>query len=560
MTILIILLSCLLLVIAIAIARYAYKYGMRTHRRLQMNKILVNISHELLTPLSIMSASVERLRQQAPDHNTEYTLMDLNLQRMTRLMEEIMDIEKSQSGHLKLLVSQVDVMEYIQQSAYCIEPLIHKSGLEYQIECTPQSMMGWIDTEKVDKIIYNILSNAVKFTPPPGKIEIRAWVNTHYDRVTIQISDSGEGIPAHKIKNLFYNYYDERYQRMHANTTGLGMVLARELTELHNGDITCRSKLGEGAVFTITLPINKEAYTTSQISERKTLDLAKLRRNIVDLNALSEPTEEPEAKDLSNDQMDDDLYNILLVEDNVELLMMMKTLLTSRYNVWTAHDGEEAMSVIQNTDLDIIIADVMLEKINGKELTQQIKSSDEWSHLPIILMSASLSDEERKVSMLVGADDYIVKPFKLSDLELRINNIIENRKRIVGERPVTTDAEDRPLTADEEFLNKAAQCVKNHLNNSEFDRDTFAAEIGVSGSTLYNRLRTLTGQNISTYIRTTRMKEAKRLAESQPDIRVSDLAYMVGFKDPKYFATCFKKEFGIQPSEFIEKQAKDRQR
>jgi AraC-like DNA-binding protein len=154
--------------------------------------------------------------------------------------------------------------------------------------------------------------------------------------------------------------------------------------------------------------------------------------------------------------------------------------------------------------------------------------------------------------MLIGADDFITKPFRLGDLELRINNIIENRKRIVGERNASASKEeDRPLTADEEFLQRARECVRKHLSNSDFDRETFASEMGASSSTLYNKLRALTGMNISNFIRDIRMNEAKRLAESQPDIRVSDLAYMVGFKDPKYFATCFKKDFGIQPSELM---------
>jgi AraC-like DNA-binding protein len=190
--------------------------------------------------------------------------------------------------------------------------------------------------------------------------------------------------------------------------------------------------------------------------------------------------------------------------------------------------------------------------MDGNELTKTIKSSPEWSHLPIILLSAKTDEEERKASLLVGADDYITKPFRLGDLEVRITNIIENRIRIVGERAsLNAEKEPRKLTPDEEFLQRARDCVKKHMDDSEFDRDSFASEMGASASTLYNKLRALTGMNVSIFIRDIRMKEAKRLVETQPDLRVSDLAYMVGFKDPKYFATCFKKEFGIQPSELI---------
>ena len=183
------------------------------------------------------------------------------------------------------------------------------------------------------------------------------------------------------------------------------------------------------------------------------------------------------------------------------------------------------------------------------------------SHLPVILLTAKNQDEEREKSMLIGADDYITKPFKLGDLDLRIRNIIENRKRIRREFKAQTVEESRlkatssSPSADERFLKKAIDCVYAHLADSDFDRDAFAAEMGASASTLYNKLRSITGMNVSAFIRDIRMKEAKRLALTDPDLRVSDLAYQVGFKDPKYFSTCFKKEFGLQPSEFIEQVA-----
>jgi len=204
--------------------------------------------------------------------------------------------------------------------------------------------------------------------------------------------------------------------------------------------------------------------------------------------------------------------------------------------------------------------------MDGYELTQHVKSNPDTSHLPIVLLTAKTQEDDRKQSMLIGADDYITKPFKMGDLEMRINNLIENRKRILREYKAQSAEETRlnaqaPTThaqsADEKFLKKAIDCVYSHLDDSEFDREAFAADMGASASTLYNKLRSLTGLNVSAFIRDIRMKEAKRLAQTQPDLRVSDLAYKVGFKDPKYFATCFKKEFGIQPSEFIEQAAKD---
>ena len=203
----------------------------------------------------------------------------------------------------------------------------------------------------------------------------------------------------------------------------------------------------------------------------------------------------------------------------------------------------------------------MMPEMDGNELTHHVKSNPNTSHLPIILLTAKTQDKDRQESMIIGADDFITKPFKLSDLELRIRNIIENRKRILREFKAQTVAETQLKaktampTADQLFLQKAIDCVNSHMSDSDFDRDAFAQEMGASASTLYNKLRSLTGLNVTAFIRDIRMKEAKRLAQTQPDLRVSDLAYKVGFKDPKYFSTCFKKEFGLQPSEFIEQMA-----
>lgn len=517
-----------------------------------MNQVFTNISHELLTPLTVISASIERLRDQEPKYAKDYALMDLNVERMTRLLQEILETSKSQAGELRLRVSQGDVMEYIRQTALCIEPLMYKKRLDFSIQCTPQSMMGWIDTDKVDKIIYNLLSNAVKFTKAHGSVSIRVWTNKKYNRITIQVKDNGIGIPAERYKKLFHRYYDGDYRWMNVNGTGLGLALTRELVYLHNGMISCESKEGEGTTFTVTLPITKDAFTPAQIDEKHAFDPSKPHTTVVDIHALGLIQEEEEKVLPMVYSAKEGLYNILLVEDNEDLLMLMKTLLSSKYNIQTATNGKEALEIIKKHHLDMIVSDVTMPEMDGNELTKIIKSNEEWSYLPIILISAKTTEEARKESMLIGADDFITKPFRLGDLELRINNIIENRKRIVGEHG-TTDAEVHPLTADEEFLVKARECVMKHLSDSEFDRNTFAYEMGTSASTLFNKLRTLTGLNINNYIRTIRMNEAKRLATSQPGIRVSDLAYMVGFKDPKYFATCFKKDFGIQPSEIIGK-------
>jgi DNA-binding response OmpR family regulator len=522
-----------------------------------MERVLTNISHELLTPLTVISASVERLRLQEPRYGKDYALMELNIERMVRLLQQILEASKAQTGELRLLVAQGDVMQYISRTALCIEPLIVQKGLELNINCNPRSMMGWIDTDKLDKIIYNLISNSAKFTNSPGQIDLTVTTNETYDHVIIKVSDTGIGISPDKMKKLFQRFHDGDYRAVRAMGTGLGLSLTRDLVYLHGGNITCDSTEGKGTTFTVTLPINKEAFTDSQIDEQHPFKLDTPHTAILDLAHLLPDREEvPTAQSMNDDLADDDSYKILIVEDNIELLMLMNTLLSNKYHVFTAKSGQEALDIVARQELDLIISDIMMPGMDGNELTRRIKSEPSLSHLPIILLTAKTSEEDRIQSMLIGADDYIAKPFNLGDLELRINNIVENRKRIKREflAQSVDDTMNASMTAtpEEEFLRKAINCVNEHLSDSDFDREAFALELGASASTLYNRLRAITGLNVTAFIRDIRMKEAKRLAQTQPGLRVSDLAYKVGYKDPKYFATCFKKEFGTQPSEFLE--------
>ena len=543
--------------------RQLYLRSVRIRNRLQLERAFTNIGHELLTPLTVISASIERMRQQDQRFMNDYVLMELNIERMVRLLQELLETSKSQAGELRLKVSQGDVMEYIRQTALCLEPLMVKRKLEFSIKTQPKSMMGWIDTDKLDKIIYNLLSNAAKYTQSGGSVSLIAQTNKTYDHIIIEVSDTGIGLSDKQKKHLFQRFYDGDYRHMNTTGTGLGLPLTRDLVFLHGGTIECESEQGKGTTFTLSIPINKEAFTASQIDEDNPIDLNSTPRTaILDIASL-QTDEEPATPPVKEESADDDTYRILLVEDNIELLMLMQTLLGLKYYVRAAKNGMEALEIIQSEDLDLIISDVMMPEMDGYELTKRVKSNPDTSHLPIVLLTAKTQEDDRKQSMLIGADDYITKPFKMGDLEMRINNLIENRKRILREYKAQTVEETRlkaqvPTTqsADEKFLKRAIDCVYGHLDDSEFDREAFAADMGASASTLYNKLRSLTGLNVSAFIRDIRMKEAKRLAQTQPDLRVSDLAYKVGFKDPKYFATCFKKEFGIQPSEFIEQAAK----
>ena len=537
------------------LGREVFKRSIRMKDRLQMNAVYTNITHELLTPLTVISASVDRLRDKEPNYELDYNLMQQNIDRMVRLLQQILETSKSLSGELKLLVAQGDIMQYIRQTAYCIEPLMAKKGIDFTVTCVPESMMGWIDTDKLDKIIYNLLSNAAKYSiSENGKVALQVRTNKKFDHVIITVSDNGIGIPHDKMKKLFQRYFDGAYRRQKTTGTGLGLALTRELVFLHGGNIDCESEEGKGTTFTVTLPIKKEAFNSSQIDDSHKIDINLERTPILDIDTRIKK-QEPEKE---QPVLSEDAYRLLIVEDNIELLMLMNQLLNNKYYVKTATNGKEALDIIQKEELDIIISDVMMPVMNGLELTRKVKSDPNFQHLPIILLTAKTQENDREEALQIGADSYVTKPFKLKDLELRINNIIENRKRIQEEftsqlsnTSVQPQNEINP-TPDELFLKRAIECVHQHLDDSEYDRDRFASDMGASASTLYNKLRALTGLNVSNFIRDIRMKEAMRMAQHNPQIRISDLAYKVGFKDPKYFSTCFKKEFGLQPTEYLE--------
>ena len=549
--------AVLAIVIVISlVGRNLYLRSLRLRRRLQMSNIFTNITHELLTPLTVISASVDKLRDEVPKHGHDYDLMQLNIQRMVRLLQQILETSKSEAGQLKLVVAQGDVMRYIRETAECLEPLLAQKKQHFTISCYPESMMGWIDTDKLDKIIYNLLSNAAKYSHEDGEVTLKVQTNKTFDHIRIEVSDTGDGIPPEKMKNLFHRFHDGEYRKHQTIGTGLGLYLTHDLIYLHHGTIRCESEVGKGTTFTVELPINKESFAPDQIDETRTIDFNIPKNAIIDVQALTLDVNEKEEID-PQDHPDEDIYRLLIVEDNAELLMLMRQLLKSSYCVYAAKNGREALNIIHQKDLDLIISDVMMPEMDGYELTKAVKSDPNYSHLPIILLTAKTQEEDEQEAILLGADEYLTKPFRLKDLKLRIDNIIENRKRIQAEyHQETADDARRIVTApnslDEEFLSRVLECVYSHLDDETYDRNALAADMGASSSTIYNKLRSITGLNVSGFIRDVRMKEAHRLAQADPTLRVSDLAYKVGFRDPRYFSTCFKKQFGVQPKEFME--------
>ena len=536
----------------IVLIRWLIVRTMNIREKLKMSYIFTNITHELLTPLTILSASIENLRANNPASKHEYDLMDLNIQRSVRLLQQILETSKSQAGELKLKVSNGDVMQYIRETAHCIEPLMEKRNFEFLVRCKPESMMGWIDTDKLDKVIFNLLSNAAKYAGDRAKVILDVTTNNRYDHIIIRVSDNGPGIPQNRLKHLFTRFHDGAYRQNRTFGTGLGLALTYDLVRLHRGTIQCKSIDGQGTTFLIEIPINKEAFSTEEIDEEHQINIP--QQLILDLPV-------PEAtlpQAIQSNPVDENASRILIVEDNQELLTLMFQLLQSKYHVLTAVNGREALQMVHDNPIDLIVSDVMMPDINGYELTNALKQDEQFDHLPIILLTANAQEEDRMEALTAGADDLISKPFKMRELQLRIDNIIANRQRIQSDTATneqdSTDSDlQKPLTADQEYLQRAIRCINEHISDADYDREAFAADMSSSVSTLYNKIRAITGKNITTFVRDIRIKTACRLAKEDPKLRVSDIAYHVGFRDPKYFATSFKRVMGIQPKEYIDK-------
>ncbi len=528
----------------ITIMMNMHKRNLRTKNKLQMAVILTNITHELLTPLAIISAVVDEMRNKEPSHEKQYGLIQNNIQRTTRLLRQILEVRKAQAGKLKLLVERNDLAEFVKATCSNIMPLTGNKNSKMEVNVGDTPLTAWFDRDKVDKIIYNLLSNAFKYNKEGGTVSVSLTANESI--ATLKISDQGVGISKEKMKHLYTRFLDGNYRKMSMTGTGIGLSLTHDLVKLHHGSITCKSEENKGTEFTVKIPTGKDSYTESEIYENaatmtkpETIDISTTEKN-VEKNVQATMTENE--------------YSILIVEDNTDLLEIMSRMLSRKYNIFTAKDGRQAFSIIQKKGLDLVVSDVMMPVMDGMELTKAIRSEENYAHIPIILLTAKTTEEDRNEGYLTGADAYITKPFKMADLELRIDNIIANREITRRKFSSLTEfnmEEQHYSSPDEVFVKKAVDCVKRNLANGDYDRETFASDMCVSSSTLYNKLRAITGHNITGFINSIRLKEACRMIKANPDMQVGDLAEKVGFNSTRYFTLCFKKEFGMTVRELI---------
>lgn len=549
-----------ILIIALVLSEIRRRFMLRNRLHLQemeTNKVqelnhiklqfFTNITHELMTPLTIISASLDELKGQSTKFNELYHTMDINVQRLIRLLQQILEFRKAESGNLKLRVAQGDMAQFIRHEAESFEPLIRKRKLHFSVLCEQDAIMAYFDRDKLDKILYNLLSNAAKYNREDGFIELSVRYSSTQGNVVISIKDNGKGISEERQKTLFQRFYEGDYRQFHTIGTGIGLSLTRDLVKLHKGTIRVESEVEKGTQFFIELPIEHNAYSDDEIIEVTEENTSKDR--IIDQTDYETP-------DTSLNQAETDAPCILLAEDNEELLSVMYRLLNREYRVLKASNGREALDMIKNEDVNLVVSDVVMPEMSGIELTRHIKTDLEICHIPIVLLTAKSAEEDRDEGYTAGADAYLTKPFNLSTLHARIKSLLKLKERAASEfkKQLAFEIKDLSYTdMDEKFLHDAIACVNLHLSDTEFDVPQFIDEMATSRTTLHKKLKSLTGLNTTSFVRNIRLKAACKIMDDNRNIRISDLAYRVGFNDPKYFSICFKKEFGMQPTEYCER-------
>ena len=481
-------------------------------------------------------------------------VMNNNINRLIRLLQQILEFRKSETGNLKLRVSEGDLAQFVHRSLDSFRPLMKKKDIQFRISCLPDPFNAYFDPDKLDKILYNLLSNASKYNRPGGMVSVELSENE--DRTArLVVKDNGPGISAEAQKNLFKRFYEGDYRKFRTIGTGIGLSLVRDLVVLHHGTITVESKEGEGTLFIVNFPVLRNSYAEEEIEESLPADA-------------EEAKNEPLSDELGENASDDDTeeqaepaavrssYSILIVEDNEELLQLMTKLLGADYMVHTANNGKEAIDVVEQEEIDLIVSDVMMPEMDGIEFCRYIKNKFETSHIPVVLLTAKNKEEDRVEAYESGADGFISKPFNLSVLHARISNLLRSRERMGKDfkKQLMFEAKELNYTSvDEDFLQRAIDCVHRHLDDPDFDQAKLLEEMYMAKSTFFRKLKSLTGLTYVSFIRNIRMKAACRIMEEKKSIRISELAYAVGYNDPRYFSNSFKKEFGMHPSEYMER-------
>jgi len=534
------------------------------------SRFFANISHEFRTPLTLIMGPLEQMRSQSTDRRQQKKLglMIHNAQRLLGLINQLLELSKIKSGTMKLTVCRQNIVPFIKGIHAAFEILADKKEVEFVFYAEEENIPLYFDPEKIEMAVSNLLMNALKFTPPGGRVQVGVGESSP-GWAEILVSDTGPGIPRDQIPSIFDHFYQldgtatgtGTYEDQ-KNGYGIGLALAKELVVLHHGEIRVKSEEGRGAQFVIRLPAGKdhmEPGTFVQLSEPAppTGDQPVLAERLASMLELENREPEPGSHEPGDQEayFDDPAGKeiVLVVEDCVDMRQYIKNALEPGYRVEEASDGREGIEKAKEIIPDLVVSDIMMPGVDGYELCRELKTHRETSHVPIILLTARAAEEDILQGLDIGADDYITKPFSTNILCARIKNLVNLRRHLQQtiEREMKLQPDKMALSAmDREFMAEIKAVIDKNLSESKFTVEELSKQLYMSHSNLYRKIQALTGESPRDFIRSYRLKRGAEMLKSKNG-NVGDVAFEVGFNSTSYFIKCFKEKFHQLPSSFM---------
>jgi signal transduction histidine kinase/DNA-binding NarL/FixJ family response regulator len=515
--------------------------------RLKAN-FFTNLSHEFRTPLTLILGPAEKISSQTSSNVIKDSeVIKRNSQRLLQLVNQLLDLSRLEAGKMKLEVSEQNIIQLLKGSFLSFASLAERKKITFKLNTTEENLDVYIDEDKVEKVINNLLSNAFKFTQEGGIIELKVSKDEEY--VNISIQDTGVGIPKEKISKIFDRFYqvDGTHKREYEGT-GIGLALSKELIELHKGKIGVESVEGKGTTITISIPLGKKHFKTEEI--RKYVRVEKTDTDLIPESMLFEETKYEKFN--ANAIIETKKLLMLLVEDNSDVRSYIRENMENEYTILEAVNGEEGLKKSIEHIPDLIVSDIMMPKMDGFELCEKLKTDERTSHIPVILLTAKATSKDKITGYETGADDYIMKPFDVKELRVRVKNLIEQRKKLrehfLQEGIFSLDSKDI-TSIDRKFFERAIKIINEHLSDLSFGVESFASELSIGRTTLYKKLIAIVGEPPGDFIKRIRLSKANELIKIKSG-NISEIALEVGFNNPAYFSECFKKQFGVTPSKY----------
>ncbi|MFT2009312.1 substrate-binding domain-containing protein [Pontibacter sp. 13R65] len=528
------------------IARMAKKADKATEAKL---KFFTNVSHEFRTPLTLILGPVEDALHSpiSADLKKDMQLVKKNAIRLLRLVNQLMDFSKIDNKKMKLQAAEGDIVSFIKDITASFERLAQKRNIRFRLQTSMPELPVFFDTDKLDKVLFNLLSNSFKFTSDGGVIMVGLQVNEQHDKVVITVEDNGKGMSLQHAERAFDRFHTGEDSSNLG--TGLGLALSKEFVKLHHGEITVVSEEWKGTKFVISLPLGQDHLKTEEL-------LTDVGKNAIQLvPGVMEAEQQVTVIDAapSADQSAHKEHTILLIEDNKELREYLKMRLDKSFNVIEAPNGGVGLQQAFGKVPDLVICDVMLPKQNGLEVTATLKNDLRTSHIPVILLTAKDTVEYKIEGIQSGADLYVTKPFSYLYLLERIKGLLKNRallkEHYSSEISVETKTVSPPKQLDKKFMNEVMAVVEKNLSNPELNANSIAASLGMSKVQVYRKMKALLGFTVNDYVNNMRLKKARHLL-LHTDRNISEIAYEVGFSSPAYFSTAFRNHFDMSPSDF----------